>query len=147
MENVRLLYVSKIAKIDTDLKKNLINILDEAVDFNYRNNVMGVLYYGHGYFLQCIEGEKSTIDDLFFNKIANDKRHINCEILYYIECDERLFSAWNMKFLPINKKIIQFFKHYDLEDLNPYLLTAETAVELVSILAGEPESNVRDYAA
>lgn len=147
MENVRLLYVSKIAKLDSNLKKNLIDILDEAVDFNYRNNVMGVLYYGHGYFLQCIEGEKSIIDDLFFNKIANDKRHINCEILYYIECNENLFTAWNMKFLPVNKKITEFFNNYDLEDLNPYLLTEENAVELVSILAGEPEINVRDYAA
>ena len=147
MENVRLLYVSKIAKLDSNLKKNLIDILDEAVDFNYRNNVMGVLYYGHGYFLQCIEGEKSIIDDLFFNKIANDKRHINCEILYYIECNENLFTAWNMKFLPVNKKITEFFINYDLEDLNPYLLTEENAVELVSILAGEPEINVRDYAA
>jgi hypothetical protein len=147
MENVRLLYVSKIAKLDSNLKKNLIDILDEAVDFNYRNNVMGVLYYGHGYFLQCIEGKKSVIDDLYFNKIANDKRHINCEILHYIECNENLFTAWSMKFLPVNKKITQFFKSYDLEDLNPYLLTAETVVELVSILAREPEIDVRDYAA
>lgn len=146
MKNVRLLYVSKVAKIDTDLKKNLVDILDEAVDFNYRNGVMGVLYYGHGYFLQCIEGKKSVIDDLFFNKITNDKRHINCEVLYYIECNENLFSNWNMKFLPVNRKITEFFINYDLEDFNPYLLTNETAVELVSILAGEPESDVRNYA-
>ncbi|KAF1025481.1 MAG: hypothetical protein GAK29_01923 [Acinetobacter bereziniae] len=64
MKNVRLLYVSKVAKIDTDLKKNLVDILDEAVDFNYRNGVMGVLYYGHGYFLQCIEGKKSIIESI-----------------------------------------------------------------------------------
>lgn len=147
MKNVRLLYVSKVSKLDTDLKKTLVDILDEAVDFNYRNNVMGVLYYGYGYFLQCIEGKKSIIDDLYFNKIANDKRHINCEVIYYIDCDENLFSNWNMKFLPVNKKIIQFFRNYDLEDFNPYLLTNETAVELVAILAGEPDSNVRDYVA
>lgn len=145
MKNVRLLYVSKVAKIDTDLKKNLVDILDEAVDFNYRNGVMGVLYYGHGYFLQCIEGKKSIIDHLFFNKITNDIRHINCEVLYYIECNENLFSNWNMKFLPVNRKITEFFINYDLEDFNPYLLTNETAIELVSILAGEPESDVRNY--
>lgn len=72
MESVRLLYVSKIAKIDTKIKDTLIAILDEAVDFNYRNDITGVLYYGHGYFVQCLEGRKSKIDDLFFNKIVKD---------------------------------------------------------------------------
>lgn len=65
MESVRLLYVSKIKNIDSNLKTNLIEILDEAVDFNYRHDITGVLYYGHGYFVQCLEGPKSLIDDLF----------------------------------------------------------------------------------
>ena len=65
MESVRLLYVSKIARVDSGLKQNLINILDEAIDFNYRNGVTGVLYYGHGYFVQCLEGNKNIIDDLY----------------------------------------------------------------------------------
>lgn len=46
MKSVRLLYVSKIKNIDSNLKKDLIKILDEAVDFNYRNDIRGVLYYG-----------------------------------------------------------------------------------------------------
>jgi len=62
MKSVRLLYVSKIKNIDSNLKTNLIEILDEAVDFNYRNDVTGVLYYGHGYFVQCLEGQKDNKD-------------------------------------------------------------------------------------
>jgi hypothetical protein len=144
---VRLLYVSKIARIDPELKNNLINILDQAVDFNYRNGITGVLYYGHGYFVQCIEGQKSTIDDLFYNRIIKDERHINCEILYYSENEANLFTRWSMKFSPINKKISDFFMQYHLEEFNPYLFTAETIEKFIAVLACEPESNVNNFVA
>ncbi|MBJ9954502.1 MULTISPECIES: BLUF domain-containing protein [unclassified Acinetobacter] len=147
MESVRLLYVSKIATVDSGLKQNLINILDEAIDFNYRNGVTGVLYYGHGYFVQCLEGNQSIIDDLFYNRIVKDKRHINCEILYYAKNQTNLFSQWTMKFSPINKKISAFFLQYHLEEFNPYLLTAETTEKFISILACEPEYHVNEFVA
>ncbi|MCU4579928.1 BLUF domain-containing protein [Acinetobacter gyllenbergii] len=145
MESVRLLYVSKIKNIDLNLKTNLIKILDEAVDFNYRNDIRGVLYYGHGYFVQCLEGPKSIVDDLFYNKIVKDERHINCEILYYTECENHFFSQWSMKFSPINPNISDFFMKYHLEEFNPYLLTADTVEKFVSVLAGEPEYDVQAY--
>ncbi|EPF88044.1 blue light sensor protein [Acinetobacter gyllenbergii] len=145
MESVRLLYVSKIKNIDSNLKTDLIKILDEAVDFNYRNDIRGVLYYGHGYFVQCLEGPKSIVDDLFYNKIVKDERHINCEILYYTECENHFFSQWSMKFSPINPNISDFFMKYHLEEFNPYLLTADTVEKFVSVLAGEPEYDVQAY--
>lgn len=145
MESVRLLYVSKIKNIDLNLKTDLIKILDEAVDFNYRNDIRGVLYYGHGYFVQCLEGPKSIVDDLFYNKIVKDERHINCEILYYTECENHFFSQWSMKFSPINPNISDFFMKYHLEEFNPYLLTADTVEKFVSVLAGEPEYDVQAY--
>ncbi|MFW1837587.1 BLUF domain-containing protein [Acinetobacter gyllenbergii] len=145
MESVRLLYVSKIKHIDSNLKTDLIKILDEAVDFNYRNDIRGVLYYGHGYFVQCLEGPKSIVDDLFYNKIVKDERHINCEILYYTECENHFFSQWSMKFSPINPNISDFFMKYHLEEFNPYLLTADTVEKFVSVLAGEPEYDVQAY--
>ena len=145
MESVRLLYVSKIKNIDSNLKTTLIEILDEAVDFNYRHNITGVLYYGHGYFVQCLEGAKTAIDDLFYNSIVKDERHVNCEILYYIECEDKFFSQWSMKFSPINQNITDFFMKYYLEEFNPYLLTAETVEKFVAVLAGEPEYDVQAY--
>ncbi|WP_038344112.1 BLUF domain-containing protein [Acinetobacter sp. A47] len=145
MESVRLLYVSKIKTIDSNLKTNLIEILDEAVDFNYRHDITGVLYYGHGYFVQCLEGTKTIIDDLFYNRIVKDERHINCEILYYLATEDRLFSQWSMKFSPINQNITDFFMKYHLEEFNPYLLTAETVEKFVAVLAGEPEYDVKAY--
>ncbi|EKU51412.1 MULTISPECIES: BLUF domain-containing protein [Acinetobacter] len=145
MESVRLLYVSKIKNIDSNLKTTLIEILDEAVDFNYRHNITGVLYYGHGYFVQCLEGTKTAIDDLFYNSIVKDERHVNCEILYYVECEDKFFSQWSMKFSPINQNITDFFMKYHLEEFNPYLLTAETVEKFVAVLAGEPEYDVQAY--
>ena len=84
MEFVRVLYASKVANSYPDLKQDLIEILNTAVDFNYRNEITGVLYYGHGYFVQCLEGRKSKVDDLFYQRILKDPRHKNCEILFVV---------------------------------------------------------------
>lgn len=135
MQIVRLMYASKINKNDSNLKSILIQMLDEAVDFNYRNNVTGVLYYGDGYLIQCIEGQKKIIDELFFNKIIKDVRQKHCEILHYADCNKRIFSQWSMKFLPINKKIKDFFMQYHFAEFNPYLLTTESTKSFISILA------------
>jgi hypothetical protein len=145
MESVRLLYVSKLVNQDSNVKNTLMNILNEAIDFNYKHEIKGVLYYGHGYFVQCLEGKKSAIDNLFYKKILKDSRHMNCEILYYINCDVNFFSQWTMKFLPVNKKITEFFMTNHLDEFNPYLLTAETTVSFVSLLAGEPDIDVNEY--
>lgn len=67
MEMVRILYASKASHLHPELKQDLIDILNTAVDFNSRNEITGVLYYGYGYFVQCLEGEQSKIDTLFIN--------------------------------------------------------------------------------
>lgn len=137
MEFVRVLYASKATNIYPDLKQDLIKILDTAVDFNSRNEITGVLYYGHGYFVQCLEGRKSKIDELFYEKILKDDRHKNCEILFYEKCDFGLFKHWNMKFAPINKRLGDFFLENHRDDFNPFLLTTNSIPLFIELLASE----------
>lgn len=137
MEFVRVLYASKSTSTHPNLKNDLMEILNTAVDFNSRNEITGVLYYGHGYFVQCLEGRRTKVDDLFYNQILKDKRHQNCEILFHEKCDVGLFKHWNMKFAPVNKRLGDFFVENHLDDFNPYLLSSETIPLFIDLLAQE----------
>ena len=145
MEFVRVLYASKATSLHPNLKEDLIEILNTAVDFNSRNEITGVLYYGHGYFVQCLEGRKSKIDELLYSKILKDTRHKNCEIIFYEKCEKGLFKHWNMKFAPVNKKLGAFFQEKHLDDFNPYLLTSETIPLFINLLAAEYGLEAHNY--
>ncbi|WP_171498527.1 BLUF domain-containing protein, partial [Acinetobacter soli] len=93
MSDARMLYVSKLKECDNPMNE-LFNILTEALNFNTPNAICGALYYGNGYFVQCLEGNKIKINDLFHNKILNDPRHENCELMYCEDVTDRLFSKW-----------------------------------------------------
>jgi hypothetical protein len=144
MQLVRILYASKATNVHPTVKTDLMHILDCAVDFNYRHQITGVLYYGFGYFVQCIEGPKETIDNLFYNRIIKDPRHKNCKILSYTSCEEIIFKNWNMKFAPVNKSLKQFFSDYHLAEFNPYLLSNKTIPHFIEILAQQPDSSPHD---
>ncbi|OUY07561.1 BLUF domain-containing protein [Acinetobacter populi] len=138
----RLLYVSKAQQAWQTLDPVLMDIISEAVAFNSENNITGVLYYGHGFFVQCLEGDKPVVEHLFYQKILKDPRHHHCEILYAEDIDTLLFDQWSMKFAPVNKNIKDFFEDYHLDEFNPYLLTENTTLPFIHVLAQEPHYEV-----
>ncbi|MEB3767636.1 BLUF domain-containing protein [Acinetobacter sp. MD2] len=140
MQNIRLLYASKKTNQDIDVKADLMQILNTAVDFNYRNQITGVLYYGYGYFAQWIEGSKEIIDYLFYQKIILDSRHQDCEILLYQECEERFFKDWSMKFAPINQNLKQFFADHHASQFNPYLISKQSIDPFIHLLVNQPNT-------
>ena len=134
MSDARLLYVSKLYDCE-DPMNDLFNILTEALNFNSRNAIFGALYYGNGYFVQCLEGDRNKIEDLFYKKILKDPRHKNCEVLYFEDVNDRLFSDWHMKYANIHQDILGFFAEHNLDEFNPYTLNAETIPHFIQILA------------
>ena len=139
---VRLLYVSKFTQNDDVFKPELMNILTTSVDHNASHEITGVLCYGNGYFVQCLEGEKSKVSNLYFDRILKDPRHKGCQILYFQEQVERLFPEWAMKFAPINPSIRAFFQQQYAEEFNPTLLTARTIGPFIKLLA---QQNAWEY--
>lgn len=102
----------------------LSDILITSRDFNSKNNVTGCLLYHNKVFLQLLEGEKETVENLF-EKIKDDKRHSNIVLIEKVE--ERLFSDWSMAFHELNSSkmsINQFIK-----DINFYTDTTEKQTE------------------
>ncbi|MCF3127776.1 BLUF domain-containing protein [Acinetobacter soli] len=139
MNDARMLYVSKLKDCDNPMNE-LFNILTESMNYNAPNAICGALYYGNGYFVQCIEGDKTRINELFHNKILNDRRHENCELMYCEDIKERLFSQWHMKYAIFHKDIVNFFSQNNVDQFNPYTLSVDTIPEFINLLSKQKDS-------
>ncbi|MFT4021935.1 MAG: BLUF domain-containing protein [Acinetobacter sp.] len=139
MSDARILYVSKLKECDNPMDE-LFNILTTALDFNSRNSICGALYYGNGYFVQCLEGDKDKISDLFHSKILNDPRHENCELMYYEDIIQKIFSKWHMKYAIFHKDIVNFFSEHNIDEFNPYTLSLDTIPQFIKLLSKQTDS-------
>ena len=119
---------------------DLFDILTEALNFNSLNSICGALYYGNGYFVQCLEGKRDKIENLFYEKILKDSRHKNCELMYSEDISENLFSRWNMKYAIIHKDILDFFSEHKIDEFNPYTLNTSTIPLFIELLARQSDS-------
>ncbi len=142
---IGLMYASKTNSEHSQIKQDLMDILTEAINFNSLNDITGVLYYGNGYFLQYLEGEKHQVESLFHHMILKDQRHHNCEIIFSKPSENRSFERWSMKFAPINMKIKDFFKQHHVDEFNPYLLTTDSIPAFIKLLADQPNLKVNEY--
>lgn len=94
---VRLIYVSKVTEVfqSDDIEK----ILSSARSNNKANNVTGMLCFSSQIFLQCLEGTRSAVNNIY-ESILNDPRHDNAVILEYSEISEREYQDWSMGYVP-----------------------------------------------
>jgi len=89
----QLVYLSKAARhIDS---AELDDILGTARVNNGPKEITGMLLYHEGSFIQVLEGEQSSVEDLF-NKIAEDPRHESANVVLRTEVEERAFDQWSM---------------------------------------------------
>lgn len=118
----QLAYISKANNEFT-----LDELTDLSIDAGMRNrqiDVTGMLVYHQGVFLQFLEGNEHTIGDLY-QRIANDPRHSDCQIIYTNEATTRLFSNW--------------FTHYLSFEYIKEITGEELAGDIAELLAGEVE--------
>ena len=134
MALARLCYVSQATKPNHRIREDLMDIINEAVEFNTEHQIYGVLYYGHGFFFQCLEGERAEIDAVFYERIRSDRRHKNVILLQFITINEIRFESWNMKFAPHEKGLMHFFSDQDKPEFNPYLLKDEQLPKFLDVL-------------
>jgi hypothetical protein len=135
---IRMIYVSKATFTPLNEKKegydrNVINILTTSRRQNRKNKLVGALYFGNGYFFQCLEGTKQNIDTLYA-KLEKDERHTELKILSLESIEKVAFSSWEMKYAAIDQEVPSFLKSYRLDSFYPYHFTPEMTAELVNIL-------------
>ena len=90
---IRLIYVSKA--VDPLTGTLTASILRQAHAWNTENAITGVLCQGQGVFLQVLEGNRRTVNDLY-ERIHADPRHQDLELIHCETITERRYGKWSM---------------------------------------------------
>ena len=129
---VRLLYCSRA--VDNGAAA-IEAILRESRDHNPASGISGILCYGDGVFLQCIEGGRLRVSELFAT-IQRDRRHKDVALLHYEEIFERRFGGWSMGQVNISKlNHTTLLKYSEKPELDPYSVSGKVSLALLEDLA------------
>ena len=129
---VRLLYCSRA--VDTS-PEAIDSILTQSRQHNAEIGITGILCYGGGIFLQCIEGGRMQVSELY-GSIQKDARHKDVALLHYEEISERRFSGWSMgqvNVSKLNQSIL--LKYSEKPELDPYAVSGKMSLSLLEDLA------------
>ena len=113
----RIIYLSSVSKDLTN--EEVHNLLLLSKINNKKNNISGLLLFIDGNFIQVLEGDKDTINDLF-QKIEKDTRHKNVTKVIEDTIESRQFENWDMGFSVINSKDLREehdFKNFDFDNI------------------------------
>ncbi len=78
-----------------------LEIEDIFITTQTKNNgagIKGILLFGFGNFFQVLEGEKKVIEDLYLNKICEDKRHFDILTIFNHQIKYPIFNAYSSEF-------------------------------------------------
>ncbi|NMP32521.1 BLUF domain-containing protein [Thalassotalea sp. M1531] len=136
MQLVRLVYVSR--KPQHIAEEAITNILSFARSYNIKNNITGILCFNRKYFLQCLEGNRLTVNQTF-QRILRDSRHEGVLMLDYREIERREFAQWNMGYVPDSTRTHDIHLKYSSgTEFEPYELSGQSAhllmLELKNVL-------------
>ncbi|EHD0094670.1 BLUF domain-containing protein [Vibrio vulnificus] len=139
MKLTRLIYTSTITEQMTHADVDA--ILESAKHNNLKLGITGILFFNSQHFLQCLEGERNTVNQVY-RSIINDSRHHNVVILDYSEIDSRDFHDWTMGYIPASSTTkpvtLKFsatsaFSRYEMTGNSAYLLLLELKSKLPNI--------------
>jgi hypothetical protein len=75
---------------------DFVDILRHSRHNNGEHGITGILMYKNGIFLQYIEGSEDKLQGLL-NKIKNDRRHQDINVLEFSSIGSRYFPSWQME--------------------------------------------------
>lgn len=117
--------------------KDFNEILQQAQANNAANGITGMLTFNKDYFLQTVEGPRAQINRLLYGLIA-DQRHHDLQVIETRELKHREWAKWSMNYAsPTEANAAIYLKYSTTIDFNPYLLSAESARDLMSELSAE----------
>jgi hypothetical protein len=130
---VRLIYVSKVVN-EQFSNSDIEEILAAARKHNKVNNVTGLLCFDSHYFLQCLEGSRSKVNETY-QHILVDSRHTNIQLLNYQEISERDFADWGMGYVP-GSSLTQplTIKCSGSNEFKPYDMSGKSCHKMLTLL-------------
>ncbi len=78
-------------------KPQIVEMLEKARVSNERNNITGCLLYYKSEFVQYLEGKQVAVLELF-DKIKEDKRHHDVQLISHNHIKSREFNRWKMAY-------------------------------------------------
>lgn len=129
---VRLLYCSRAVDTGTAAIES---ILAQSRQHNPVSGITGILCYGDGIFLQCIEGGRMQVSELF-GSILKDERHKDVALLHFEEILERRFGGWSMGQVNVSRlNHSVLLKYSEKPELDPYVIPGKVSLSLLEDLA------------
>jgi uncharacterized membrane protein (DUF373 family) len=110
--------------------EDLLGLLQQCRESNAGCGVTGMLLYGNATFLQVLEGDEKSVDDLI-DRIRKDPRHTNMQMLHRKTIERRQYSDWSMGFKRVSNKELQSvegLRGFGEEDFNAEYLAQHSAV-------------------
>ena len=100
---------------------------------NPRRGLVGALYYGDGCFFQCLEGPQPAIEALL-TTLSADPRHSDLKILSRRNVGRRTFSAWSMKYVPLEESVKRLLRASKLDSFDPYRFDTTMIESMIQLL-------------
>lgn len=100
---------------------------------NPRRGLVGALYYGNGYFFQCLEGTPKAIDTLYAD-LLDDPRHRDLKVLHRQDIRAPSFSEWEMKYVPDAAQVSDLMRRSGMDAFDPYRFAPATVGAMVELL-------------
>ncbi len=133
MNEVRLIYASKFASGVGP--REVQDILDVSRENNERLGITGALCYAPGLFLQCLEGPREAVNDLYARIVA-DTRHTQITLLEFSTVEQRTFSQWTMSYVRAEDLTRDLLRRICGSDsFNPFAMTSQQALAFINVLA------------
>ncbi len=129
---IRLCYASHATLDLNQIGVELDRLLRQARTYNGQFDITGVLYYGKGFFFQCLEGDSDSIDKLY-KKIRHDKRHEQVVLLDREPIRARLFGE-PMKVVVINDAIRAMYNSAEAHPFIPAQLRRRDVAAFLALL-------------
>jgi hypothetical protein len=127
----RITYCSELDNVD---KEAINDILEVSRRYNAEQGISGLLLFNGTYFLQCLEGGRSAVNETY-QRIMRDRRHRRPVLLAYEEIAQRDFADWAMAYVPWTKEIRRVITAFSVhDDFDPYLMSAQSAIGLLRAL-------------
>jgi len=145
---VQLVYISRSnlpAKVGTEfIQPEVSQILSKSRRNNRVKQIVGALYFGNGFFFQCIEGEEKSILELY-EIIKADPRHSDLRIVSIKPISQRSFGEWEMKYVPAENDIQKLINSFGMTAFDPYRFDESMNNKMLQLLLAG--SNLNDNVA
>lgn len=123
---------------------DLEDILEQAQSNNAADGITGALVYADGHFMQILEGERSTVEQLM-RRIAKDLRHETVVVLLAGDVQAAAFPDWTMAYVSATPEQVAQWAGIGASSTVPQVwdnmrhnpeTTAQVARSILSVLNG-----------